>query len=235
MRISAGIRERGVVVGNVYDKYGSRNPVVRWLMRGFHCALSDLVARAAPGSVHEIGCGEGYWVLHWRRAGIKARGSDFSSEVIRLARQNATEQGYPEELFDVRSIYDLEPDRDGSDLVVCCEVLEHLERPDEALRALRRVVRGHLIVSVPREPIWRVLNLARGKYLARLGNTPGHIQHWSRRAFLQLLDSYFEVVEVRTPLPWTMALCRSISAEAPGRAPAGTPASAGSAAARSAA
>lgn len=208
MKISGGMTERGVVIGNAYDKYGSRNPVVRWIMRGFEDALSELVARAAPSSVHEIGCGEGYWVLRWNRHGLVARGTDFSTEVIRLARRNAAEEGIAADLFQVRSIYDLEPGRDGADLVVCCEVLEHLERPDEALRALQRVVRSHLIVSVPREPIWRALNLARGKYVAHLGNTPGHLQHWSSRAFTQLMAKYFEVMELRTPLPWTMALCR---------------------------
>ena len=50
--------------------------------------------------------------------------------------------------------------------------------------------------------------LARGKYLGDLGNTPGHVNHWSRRGFLGLLSRRFEIVEARTPLPWTMALCK---------------------------
>jgi len=61
---------------------------------------------------------------------------------------------------------------------------------------------------VPREPIWRILNIARGKYIGDLGNTPGHVNHWSRRGFIDLLSRRFDVVEVRSPLPWTMALCR---------------------------
>jgi len=62
---------------------------------------------------------------------------------------------------------------------------------------------------VPREPIWRILNMARGKYWRALGNTPGHLQHWSRSGILGLLAEHFEIVEVRTPLPWTMVLCRA--------------------------
>ena len=208
MRISGGATERGVVVGNVYDKYGSRNPVVRRIMRGFAGALDGLVARASPRSIYEVGCGEGYWVLRWSAQGIDARGSDFSEQAIRLARLNAAEHGVDAARFAVRSVYELEPARDGAELVVCCEVLEHLERPEEALRVLQRVARGHLILSVPREPVWRLLNMARGKYLADLGNTPGHVHHWSTAGFLRLVRGYFDVVEVRTPLPWTMALCR---------------------------
>ena len=208
VRIAGGVKESGIVIGNTYDKYGSRNPLVRWITGRFEAALSDLVARAAPTAIHEVGCGEGYWVLRWNAQGIPARGSDFSTRVIAMARDNASDRGLSSRSFEVRSIYDLEPGRDGADLVVCCEVLEHLEDPEAGLRALQRVAGRHLIVSVPREPLWRILNVARGKYVADLGNTPGHLQHWSKTGFVHLVSRYFEVVAVRTPLPWTMLLCR---------------------------
>ncbi len=207
VKLAGGIEEDGIPVGNVYDKYGSRNPVVRWLMRGFEQSLEGLVARVGPRTIHEVGCGEGYWVLRWSRRGLHARGCDFSTQAIALARDNAVSAGVSAELFQVQSIYDVEADRDSADLVVCCEVLEHLEDPQAALRALQGIVTGHLIVSVPREPLWRMLNLARGKYVRALGNTPGHIQHWSSADFVRLLSQHFKVDEVRTPLPWTMLLC----------------------------
>lgn len=208
MRISKGMQEDGIVVGNTYDKYGSRNPVVRSIMHGFTSALASLVARAAPASIHEIGCGEGYWVLEWNRMGIDARGSDFSAAVIELARENAGSAGLPADKFGVRSIYDMQAGRDSADLIVCCEVLEHLADPAAGLAALRRIATDQVILSVPREPIWRALNMLRGKYLGDLGNTPGHIQHWSSSEFVDLAGRYFDVIEVKTPLPWTMLHCR---------------------------
>jgi glycosyltransferase involved in cell wall biosynthesis/SAM-dependent methyltransferase len=208
LKVAGGATEHGVVIGNTYDKYGSRNPIVRRMMNDFDTALSDLVAISAPQSIHEIGCGEGYWVLRWAEKGLCARGCDFSEKVIRIARENASRRGLPNALFEARSIYDLDVRHDGADLVVCCEVLEHLHNPAQALQSLARVVGRHLIVSVPREPVWRALNLARGKYLTRLGNTPGHIQHWSSAGFVKLVSEYFEVIEVRKPFPWTMLLCR---------------------------
>lgn len=177
-------------------------------MQNFESSLIDLVAKAAPQTIYEIGCGEGYWVLRWQKLGFEAKGCDFSSKVIEIARENAKNQKLPVSLFKTRSIYDLAQDIDSADLIVCCEVLEHLERPEEGLRALQRVVGQYLILSVPREPIWRVLNLVRGKYITDFGNTPGHIQHWSKRGFLSLVSKYFEVVEVKSPFPWTMVLCR---------------------------
>jgi 2-polyprenyl-3-methyl-5-hydroxy-6-metoxy-1,4-benzoquinol methylase len=208
IQIAGGERDGGIVIGNTYDKYGSRNPIVQLMMQGFHKALSDLVAKAAPNSIHEIGCGEGYWVCKWSREGRAVRGSDFSPMVIDLACANAVAQGLQANLFSVGSIYELDPAKDAADLLVCCEVFEHLENPHLGLQALERTVQNHLILSVPREPIWRFLNMARGRYLRDFGNTPGHLQHWSKNAFLRMVEHHFDVLDIRTPLPWTILLCR---------------------------
>ncbi len=208
MKISRGLEENGIVIGNTYDKYGSRNLIVRKIMNGFSKALSELVTKACPSTIHEVGCGEGFWVLEWFRQGKAVRGTDFSSQVIELARLNAIEQGISPEVFQPRNIYDLNAPQDSADLIVCCEVLEHLHSPEEALRILQSIINQFLIISVPREPVWRALNLARGKYIGRLGNTPGHIQHWTRDGFVHLVSKYFEVIETKNPLPWTMLLCR---------------------------
>jgi 2-polyprenyl-3-methyl-5-hydroxy-6-metoxy-1,4-benzoquinol methylase len=208
IKIAGGVEEDGVVIGNAYDKYGSRNPIVKWMMNGFESALSEFVTKASPKSIHEVGCGEGYWVLRWNEQGMSARGCDFSKGVIEIARENAINRGLSPSLFESRSIYNLDAAQDSADLVVCCEVLEHLENPEAGLQALQRVTKQHLIISVPQEPLWCALNLVRGKYITRWGNTPGHIQHWSKSGFVQLVSQYFEVVETRSPLPWTMLLCR---------------------------
>ena len=91
-------------------------------------------------------------------------------------------------------------------LVAAIELLEHVEDPARALAELARVARSHLLVSVPREPLWRALNVARGAYVRDLGNTPGHLNHWSKVGFHSLLTDYGTVQEVRTPFPWTMLL-----------------------------
>jgi hypothetical protein len=59
---------------------------------------------------------------------------------------------------------------------------------------------------VPREPLWRGLNMARGAYLKDLGNTPGHINHWSKRAFNELVSLYGRPEKVAGVFPWTLAV-----------------------------
>jgi 2-polyprenyl-3-methyl-5-hydroxy-6-metoxy-1,4-benzoquinol methylase len=196
------------VGGNVYDKYGTRNPIERRLVDGFLDEVLGLVDRSGAGEAHEVGCGEGEITLRLARRGLRVRGSDVSADVIAEARRRAAVAGV-EVAYHAAPISGLRAPRDAAELIVCCEVLEHLDDPEAGLDALAGLARPWLLVSVPREPIWRALNLARGKYLWDLGNTPGHLGHWSRRRFLELLDSRVEVVAVRSPLPWTMALCRA--------------------------
>ena len=108
--------------------------------------------------------------------------------------------------FSEASIYALPFESKSFDLVVCCEVLEHLESPDRGLAEICRVSSNRVIVSTPREPLWRVLNMLRGKYLSALGNTPGHVQHFTQAGLLDLLCASLHVVAVRAPVPWTVVL-----------------------------
>lgn len=82
-----------------------------------------------------------------------------------------------------------------------------MEEPDKALEEIMRVTDRYIIVSVPREPIWRFFNMIRGKYLMELENTPGHIQHWSSRKFVTFLRKHtLKIIQISCPLPWTMVL-----------------------------
>jgi 2-polyprenyl-3-methyl-5-hydroxy-6-metoxy-1,4-benzoquinol methylase len=197
-----------VIAGNVYPKYTTRNPLARLLVANFQANLRALVRRSGARQVHEVGCGEGF-LARWLAAhGYRVRGSDLSPAMIAEARRRSAGIT-PPIAFQVADLCQLDPDRDAAELIVCCEVLEHVPDPARGLEVLGQLARPHLIASVPKEPLWRILNLARGRYWSELGNTPGHLQHWSASAFTALLAQRFEVVEVRNPLPWTMALCRA--------------------------
>jgi 2-polyprenyl-3-methyl-5-hydroxy-6-metoxy-1,4-benzoquinol methylase len=191
----------------VYDKYGTSNPVARRLMSGFLRSLDELVERTGAKEAHEVGCGEAELAIRLARRGLRTRGTDAFPQVLEEARSRARRSGVEID-FEATPVEALDPARDGAELIVCCEVLEHLSDPEHALEVLARLARPWLIASVPREPLWRILNLARLSYVGDLGNTPGHLNHWSRHEFVRFLESRFEVVEVRSPMPWTMALCR---------------------------
>jgi 2-polyprenyl-3-methyl-5-hydroxy-6-metoxy-1,4-benzoquinol methylase len=194
-----------VPTGNTFDKYGSQNPVVRRLMAGFERDLDDLFTRASPASVLDVGCGEGVLTERWAArlgdrpvVGLDLEDPKLQAEWATRRRDNLS--------FQVNSAAAL-PFADGSfDLATAIEVLEHVPDPERTLSEMARVARGHLLVSVPREPLWRMLNLARGAYVRDLGNTPGHVNHWSARAFRRLLAGHGRIIEARAPFPWTMLL-----------------------------
>lgn len=189
------------VLGNVYDKYGTTNPIARRLMAGFLEAVVELGARSRALRILEVGCGEGKLARHlWKElAPERLVACDLSLDRLEPNLDPRIE-------FWSASIYELPFTARSFDLVVCCEVLEHLEDPERGLAELCRVSAGRLLLSTPREPLWRCLNVLRGKYLSDFGNTPGHVQHFSASALLQLVEPRVRVLARRQPIPWTILL-----------------------------
>jgi SAM-dependent methyltransferase len=205
--VSSGVATSGVPTGNTFDKYGSSNPVVQRLMSGFHGSLQELWERAGPASVLDVGCGEGVLTEQWaeRLGDGRVVGIDLDDPKLRAAWDTRRRGNLEFRAEDATSLSFAD---DEFDLVAAIEVLEHLPDPEATTAEMARVARSRLLVSVPREPLWRALNMARGAYWRSLGNTPGHLNHWSKRAFVSLLSRYGAVEEARAPFPWTMLLVR---------------------------
>jgi 2-polyprenyl-3-methyl-5-hydroxy-6-metoxy-1,4-benzoquinol methylase len=208
--VSAGgvtVSDDGIVTGNTYDKYGSSNPVVRRLMAGFERDLDELLALARPGSILDVGCGEGVLVHRWaeRHGERRVVGIDLQEDSIQAGW---AERQAPNLEYRVVESAELPFATGEFELASAIEVLEHVPDPARTLAEMARCAECHLLVSVPHEPLWRMLNMARGAYWPALGNTPGHLNHWSRRSFVELLSRHGHVREVRSPFPWTMLLVR---------------------------
>ena len=202
-----GVAAADVPTGNTFDKYGSSNPVVKRLMAGFHGSLDELWERARPSSLLDVGCGEGVLTAEWadRLGDGRVVGIDLDDPKLRAEWESRRR---PNLEFRAEEATSLSFADDEFDMAAAIEVLEHVPEPEATLAEMARVAGNRLLVSVPREPLWRGLNLARGAYWRALGNTPGHLNHWSKRSFVSLLSRYGEVEETRAPFPWTMLLVR---------------------------
>ena len=196
--------------GRKYRQEGQR-PIGGWLIDRYFATVTALAGPCVPAGetsglvVLELGSGEGFSTERLKRllpADVDFHASDVDENLVR-----ATASRNPSVPVDVESVYAIRRPDDSVDLVLLLEVLEHLEDPAAALREIRRVTKpgGFLVMGVPREPLWRVLNMLRGKYLRALGNTPGHLNHWSRRGVTQFVESHYgPVLSVQPTAPWTL-------------------------------
>jgi ubiquinone/menaquinone biosynthesis C-methylase UbiE len=194
----------GVVIGNHTQKYTARNPAIRLLTERWVANLEgmfDLVGRdpsGPPAQALEVGCGEGVIADRMQRRWGEVAALDLPDAGLR-----ADWRRYPGPRFLHASAHELPFGDHRFDVVVAAEVLEHLPDPVRGLQEMARVTRRHLVVSVPREPIFRSCNLLTGRYVRDLGNTPGHLNHWSKRGFVRFVSSVAEVRDVTNPFPWT--------------------------------
>ncbi len=198
--------EGSVVVGSGV-KYKTRNPIGRLLLSNFDKTIASFIREIQPTDVLEVGCGEGHItqiILQNSSAEIEAL--DISDAIIQEAKQNVDSKRV---VFKKQSIYTLSHDSKEAEMVVCCEVLEHLEDPIQGLNNLHTAAKPYALLSVPREPIFRAMNFARGAYITSWGNCPAHLQHWSKRGFINLVSQKFDILAVASPLPWTVLLLRA--------------------------
>lgn len=188
----------------VQTKYTRTNAITRYLMDGYFKAFAELAAGLDIESAFEPGCGEGFSTRRIRKilpASVRLEASELEGRLVQAAAA-----ANPDVPVRQESVYQIDRPDKSVDLVILLEVLEHLDDPDRAMAELCRVSQKYVIVGVPREPLWCLMNLARLKYVGGFGNTPGHIRHWSAGAFRRFVGRFADVREVRTPLPWTMVL-----------------------------
>ncbi len=188
--------------------------VGRMLLDKYFNAISSLIVASHIADRRtvraiEIGCGEGFSTQRLRTMlpdSVQLEASEYVKSLVPSAQKRNPTVSIIEE-----SIYQTTHADNSFDMIFLLEVLEHLDYPDKALRELSRILKpgGYLILGVPREPLWRILNVVRGKYVKQLGNTPGHLNHWSTLTLKRKISKQFgPILTQRTPLPWTQILAK---------------------------
>lgn len=186
------------------------------LLDGYFNAVKELLHESGLANKRnqkfkaiEIGCGEGLStkrINSFLPKNINLEASEYVEHQIPFAKKNNPGLKVTQE-----SIYELKHKKDSFDVVFLLEVLEHLDFPDQGLAELQRVTKnnGYMVLGVPREPLWRTLNMARGKYWNDLGNTPGHLNHWSTKSLVKFVEKHYgPVIAKRNPIPWTLVLAK---------------------------
>jgi SAM-dependent methyltransferase len=182
-------------------KFETSNPVVRRLIDAFFARLGEVVGPLRPASTLDAGCGEGETLVRLGPLlGERIAAVDLSAYSVGRAAERV-----PGIDARVASVAEL-PFADASyDLVLCLEVLEHLDEPAAAVAEIARVAAADVVVSVPYEPYFRFGSLLRGKHVRALGNHPEHVNHLNRRSLAALLAPALELRSIRVAFPWLIA------------------------------
>lgn len=174
---------------------------MQYLIKRFYTHLAGIVEQLQPESILDAGCGEGESIARLSPLlPVGVVGCDINLRTVQFAAQRC-----PQDHFSVGDLYHLPYPSNYFDLVLCLEVLEHLEHPQEALCQLWRVTKKDLILSVPHEPFFWLGNFFRGKYWSTFGNHPEHLRHWSQHQFQQFLLPHIGPVKVDHSFPWLLA------------------------------
>lgn len=183
-------------------KYENNSFIANYLVDGYFKAVRDLISKINISTAHEIGAGEGFSTMRLKHMVNHLTASEYVDTLL-----NKTKANNPDIEIAQESVYDVKLDDESVDLVFLLEVLEHLDHPEVALSEIKRVTNKYLILGVPREPLWRLLNMIRLKYLSDFGNTPGHLNHWSKTTLVKFIENNFgKVIAIKTPLPWIIVL-----------------------------
>jgi ubiquinone/menaquinone biosynthesis C-methylase UbiE len=188
-------------------EYGSSNALVKMMIENYYEKIKDIIKVyfRENMTVLEVGCGAAessdkiFKMLNGQQFVI----SDYDIRYVNKIREHKPYLKVSQE-----SVYELKRAENSFDAVFFLEVLEHLENYELALSELFRVSKEYVIIAVPNEPLWRLLNLARLKYIKDGGNTPGHINHWSLFSLTKLISKYGKIIRYYQPLPWIILLVK---------------------------
>lgn len=172
----------------------------------FHDALAAEFKSLAADNVLDFGCGEGFVLDELAARGVDLdgyEGLDLRADAVAQAQSR-----WPGKKFTTANIFDAAFDGKKYDAVMALEVLEHLYEPAEVLKRLVSLTRGTLILTVPHEPWFQLVNLARGRDLIRLGNHPEHVQHWNPSSFAEFVSREAEIINIKRSFPFIIATAR---------------------------
>jgi len=153
-----------------------------------HKLVFNLLNRISPQKILEVGFGNGDLLLKMNKLGYKGLGIDFSSTAVEEFIKKT--KGMPL-TFSVRNCTaeNLVPTEDRFDLVVACEVLEHIQEDTATLKTWNQLLTdsGHLLLSVP----------AHMKKWGHNDEYAGHIRRYEKEEVTKKLkEANFEVVQL---------------------------------------
>lgn len=187
-------------------EYQSTNPLVKILYRNYFSSLQRIIQTFESNwKLLEVGCGAGESSreINGMLKGQYLEVSELDGRLVNKLLESA-----PPYRISQESVYALQRIDNEFDVIFLLQVLEHISEVGRALQEIFRVAKRLIVISVPNEPLWRILNILRGKYWLAFGNTPGHINHWTVQQLIQLIKRHGQIISIYNPVPWTIIVAK---------------------------
>ncbi len=143
------------------------------------------------GTILEVGCGAGRTLLAVGKLGIPATGLDPEPKAIKLAEQEAKRLNLDHLLKFMAADYHFfaKSHRRQYDTVICSEVAEHIESPDQLIATMYQLLApgGKLIFTTPHD-------MAQWSILDEFGH---HLRRFSQQDLVNLLSG-FQIKKIYT-------------------------------------
>jgi 2-polyprenyl-3-methyl-5-hydroxy-6-metoxy-1,4-benzoquinol methylase len=195
-----------------YLKAPSKNPLMKLLIDMFYREILNQISRCYSRNEHfkllDIGCGVGLVskIISQNFSNATISGFDVSEDAVKSAKLLL-----PSADIKAGDIYDSPFNDKLFDMIICAEVLEHLNEPEFIIDYIARVCKKYAIISIPNNWKFRAVNVIRFKFLPQKGNTPGHVNEWTKQEISTLLSRHFRIIYITTILGiWIVILCEKI-------------------------
>ncbi len=151
-----------------------------WIMR----AAGDM----AHKKVLDLGCGDGSLIYLLAKKGAIVTGVDNEALGLEFARQNLASVGNEELDYEFvnASAYELPFEENTFDIVVSCEVIEHLQEPERMLEEISRVLKsgGKVVLTTPHR-------------LTEVPKDANHVVEYFPGELKRMMEKYFAEAEVK--------------------------------------
>ena len=141
----------------------------------------DVMKKNKLTKISDIGCGLAYKFLKYF-SNYNLIGYEIEPILTSL------KQKYPKNKW-VLSDFNSTPD--FTDLVICADVIEHVDDPDELMEFIKKMRPKHLIISTPDR------NILHKKHNRPLQGPPAskyHIREWTFEEFNEYISQHFKVI-----------------------------------------
>ena len=162
--------------------YCSNNPLIKWLFEKRFEIIYNLIATKKHLKLLDVGCGDGFFLDKIKDIDLEVYGIDISKKRIERAAKKSRAtlfQCVAEKMPFKKNFFDI---------IVCTDVLEHVQNPLQVINEIKRVCKenGIVFVSFPNELLWMICRALLLRFPIKIVD---HINTFS----IKSIDRYFEL------------------------------------------